>query len=63
MTDITIPPEARLAATQAYLDTGGCIVSTIRAALKAWPLSRIDGELSDEMCLILPLPQEKTDGK
>jgi hypothetical protein len=32
-----IPPEARLAATEAHLRTGGCIVSTVLAALNAWP--------------------------
>ena len=65
MTDITIPQEARMAATEAYSRTGGCIVSTIRAALKAWPgAMRARDALEEQPHLILSLPpQEKQDGE
>jgi hypothetical protein len=68
MTDhITIPPEALEAAARAMKDhplvpfTDDAAIAIARAAcqamLEGWPLARVDGELSDERCIILPLTQ------
>ena len=60
-----IPPEARLAATEAHLRTGGCIVSTVLAALNAWPDVSVAPPDSWVRCrrtsptIILPLPQKE----
>ena len=56
--DIPIPPEARMAATDELLRTGGDVVAAIRAALASWPGKRHDVMAGHvRQFLILPLKE------
>ena len=57
---IPIPPEARDAAVDTLIATGGDMVAAIRACFLAWPgmLHIIEGEPGRESAeIILPLPE------